>query len=239
MVQNPVQKTFQSSGPRPSTVSVNNRTRPAVAGVRPAPSGVRPTPNTVRPTISSAPQGNNRNNASPDNQNMVYINDKIKAFEVVVITEDGENLGKMKRFDALALAQEQWLDLVQLSYNPIEKVCTAKITDFGKYMYEKKKTTKEKKKTANKGMKQMKFAYGIWNNDLLLKIKKMKEMLDEGYVVRVFAQLRGRENIYKDKIIEKLIFVQEELKDIAKTQSPLPKQDKNTFSFIFMGLSKK
>ena len=67
----------------------------------------------------------------------------------------------------------------------------------------------------------------------------MKEMLDEGYVVRVFAQLRGRENIYKDKIIEKLIFVQEELKDIAKTQSPLPKQDKNTFSFIFMSQSKK
>jgi len=64
-----------------------------------------------------------------------------------------------------------------LSYNPIDKVCTAKITDFGKYLYEKKKTTKEKKKTVNKGMKQMKFAYGIGTNDLLLKIKKIRELL--------------------------------------------------------------
>lgn len=85
----------------------------------------------------------------------------------------------------------------------------------------------------------MKFAYGIGTNDLLLKIKKIKEMLEEGYVVRVFAQLRGRENIYKEKIIEKLMFVQDELKEIAKSQSPHPKQDKNTYSLIFMALSKK
>lgn len=226
MVQIPIKKTSQSSGPRPVTAPVKN--------------GIRPTQSSIRPAQASTSQGNNRRSSLWfDNQNTIYINDKIKAFEVVVITEDGENLGKMKRFDALALAQEQWLDLVQLSYNPIEKVCTAKITDFGKYMYEKKKTTKEKKKSANKGMKQMKFAYGIWTNDLLLKIKKIKEMLDDWYVVRVFAQLRWRENIYKDKIIEKLMFVQEELKDVAKAQSPQPKQDKNTFSFIFMGQSKK
>ena len=127
----------------------------------------------------------------------------------------------------------------RLSYNPIDKVCTAKITDFGRYMYDKKKTTKEKKKSANKWMKQIKFAYGIWTNDLLLKVKKTKEMLDEGYTVRIFVQLKWRENIYKDKIIEKLLFVQEQLKDVAKSQSPLPKQDKNTYSFVFMGLSKK
>jgi translation initiation factor IF-3 len=42
------------------------------------------------------------------------------------------------------------LDLVQLSYNPVDKVCTAKITDFGKYLYDKKKVVKEKKKTINK-----------------------------------------------------------------------------------------
>ena len=88
-------------------------------------------------------------------------------------------------------------------------------------------------------MKQIKFAYGIWTNDLLLKVKKTKEMLDEGYTVRIFVQLKWRENIYKDKIIEKLLFVQEQLKDVAKSQSPLPKQDKNTYSFVFMGLSKK
>lgn len=223
MVQLPPQKTSQFVGSRPATGSVNN--------------GVRPSQSSVSQNSTITKRETKTQNSDP--QNVVYINDKIKAFEVIVITDDGENLGKMKRFDALALAQEQWLDLVQLSYNPIDKVCTAKITDFGRYMYDKKKTTKEKKKSANKWMKQIKFAYGIWTNDLLLKVKKTKEMLDEGYTVRIFVQLKWRENIYKDKIIEKLLFVQEQLKDVAKSQSPLPKQDKNTYSFVFMGLSKK
>ena len=197
----------------------------------------------VRPTVSSSVSRPSTKptvrTASPDQQNIVYINDKIKAFEVIVITEDGENLWQMKRSEALLLAESQWLDLVQLSYNPIDKVCTAKITDFGKYLYEKKKTTKEKKKTVNKWMKQMKFAYGIWTNDLLLKIKKIKELLADWYTMRVFVQLKWRENIYKDKIIEKFMFIQENLSDCAKSQTPQPKQDKNTYSFLFTSILKK
>lgn len=200
--------------------------------------GVRPTntSSVSRPTSSSKPTPRT---ASPDQQNIVYINDKIKAFEVIVISEEGENLWQMKRSEALLLAESQWLDLVQLSYNPIDKVCTAKITDFGKYLYEKKKTTKEKKKTINKWMKQMKFAYGIWTNDLLLKIKKIRELLADGYTMRVFVQLKWRENIYKDKIIEKFMFIQEALSDCAKSQTPQPKQDKNTYSFLFTSILKK
>ena len=220
MVQTPSQNS------RPAPTRVATWTWNVVRTVSPS----RPTPQTRTPVTKTS---------SPDPQNLVYINDKIKAFEVIVISEEGENLGKMKRFDALALAESQWLDLVQLSYNPIDKVCTAKITDFGKYMYEKKKVSKEKKKTINKWMKQMKFAYAIGTNDLLLKIKKIKELLDEWYTMRVFVQLKGRENIYKDKVIEKFMFIQDQLKDHAKSQTPQPKQDKNTYSFVFTSLNKK
>lgn len=87
MVQNPPQHSSQPTSVRPNTGS-------GVAGIRP-PQAVNNTNN------------NRRDVKSSDQQNVVYINDKIKAFEVIVITEDGENLGKMKRFDALALAQEQ------------------------------------------------------------------------------------------------------------------------------------
>lgn len=220
MVQTPSQNS------RPAPTRVATWTWNAVRPVSPS----RPTPQTRTPVTKTS---------SPDPQNLVYINDKIKAFEVIVISEEWENLGKMKRFDALALAESQWLDLVQLSYNPVDKVCTAKITDFGKYMYEKKKVSKEKKKTINKWMKQMKFAYAIGTNDLLLKIKKIKELLDEWYTMRVFVQLKGRENIYKDKVIEKFMFIQDQLKDVAKSQTPQPKQDKNTYSFVFTSLNKK
>ena len=178
-------------------------------------------------------------NKSDNQQWVLYINDKIKAFEVIVIDEEWENLGKMSRYDALGLAKEKWLDLVQLSYNPIDKVCTAKITDVWKYLYEKKKVNKEKKKTANKWMKQMKFAYGIWDNDLQLKITKVKEMLDDGYTVRVFVQLKWRENIYKAKVIDKLHLVQKELESCARSQSPEPKQDKNTYSYMFLPIKSK
>ena len=186
----------------------------------------------------SAPRTDSNSWEKRNDQSVLYVNDKIKAFEVIVIDEEGENLGKMSRYDALGLAKEKWLDLVQLSYNPIDKVCTAKITDVGKYLYEKKKVNKEKKKTANKWMKQMKFAYGIGDNDLNLKIVKVKEMLDEGYTVRVFVQLKWRENIYKEKVIDKLHFVQKELAVVARSQSPEPKQDKNTYSYMFLPIKK-
>lgn len=147
MVQTSPQFSSQTTGSRPSSAGSTGVRPSTSAGARPnTTTGVRPVSAGVRPT--QPPR--KRDEGRADHQAMVYINDKIKAFEVIVITEDGENLGKMKRFDALALAQEQGMDLVQMSYNPVDKVSTAKITDFGKYMYEKKKTTKEKKKSVNK-----------------------------------------------------------------------------------------
>ena len=91
MVQLPPQKTSQFVGSRPVTGSVNN--------------GVRPSQSSVSQNSIITKRETKTQNSDP--QNVVYINDKIKAFEVIVITDDGENLGKMKRFDALALAQEQ------------------------------------------------------------------------------------------------------------------------------------
>ena len=195
---------------------------------------VRAAPSVVK--VSWTKQSLSKKRSSQDS--ILYVNDKIKAFEVIVVTEDWENLGKMSRYNALSLAKEQWLDLVQLSYNPIDKVCTARITDVGKYLYEKKKVAKEKKKTANKGMKQMKFSYSIADNDLDLKISKVKEMLDIGYTVRVFVQLKWRENIYKWKAVDKLHYVQKALDGYARSQSPEPKQDKNTFSYMFNSVKK-
>ena len=71
-----------------------------------------------------------------------------------------------------------------------------------------------------------------------LGIKSLKEMLDEGYTVRVFVQLKWRENIYKEKVIDKLHFVQKELAVVARSQSPEPKQDKNTYSYMFLPIKK-
>lgn len=67
-----------------------------------------------------------------------------------------------------------------MAYNPVEMVCTAKMVDYGKYMYNKQKEEREKKKTQKaKGMKEIKFGYTIGDNDLQLKIKKTQEFLGE------------------------------------------------------------
>jgi len=157
----------------------------------------------------------------------------IKAPRIVIVDEEGQNLGTFARDDALRMAGEQGLDLVQIAYNPVEMVCTAKMVDYGKYMYNKQKEDKEKKKTQSqksRGMKEVKFGYTIGENDLQLKIKKSQEFLDEGYSVRFAVKLKGRERIYADKVAEKLRLVEDSLKDISRSQGV--KDENNGFSMI-------
>jgi len=151
-------------------------------------------------------------------QRRVFKNDEIKAFKVLVMTQEWEKVGIFPRDRALAMASEQGMDLVQIWYNPEEKIATAKIVDFGKYMYEKKKWDSEKKKQQKqKWQKEMKFGYNIGDNDLSLKIKKTKEFLAEWYTVKLMVVLRWREKIYKDIVRTKLEFAEQELADAAKS----------------------
>lgn len=88
----------------------------------------------------------------------MFKNQDIKAFKILVVAEDGEQLGIMPRAKALELAEEQGFDLVQMSYDAQQQLCTAKLVDYGKYMYDKKKTEQEKKKkNKTKEQKELKF----------------------------------------------------------------------------------
>jgi translation initiation factor IF-3 len=77
---------------------------------------------------------------------MTYINEMIKAPKVMLVDETGEQLGTFSRDEALRRASSLGMDLVQLAYNPVDMICTAKIVDYGKYMYVKSKDDREKKK---------------------------------------------------------------------------------------------
>jgi len=143
----------------------------------------------------------------------------IKAPRIVIVDETGQNVGSFSRDEALRMASEQGLDLVQIAYNPVDMVCTAKMVDYGKYMYNKQKEEKDKKKTQkSKGMKEVKFGYTIGENDLQLKIKKSLEFLEDSYSVRYAVRLKGREKIYGSKVIEKLHYIEECLKDHSRSQ---------------------
>ncbi len=155
---------------------------------------------------------------SNQDREKVYVNEAIKAFNVLLLDENWEKLGVVSRNEALQKAQEAWLDLVQVWYNWKDKISICKIIDYWKYQYQLKKKEKEKKKNQkSKWLKEIKLSYGIEENDLKLKIEKAKELLQKGYWVRFILRLRWRENIFKEQSKEKLQYVVEQLKDYWKS----------------------
>lgn len=135
----------------------------------------------------------------------------------------------MPRLKALEMAQEQNVDLVQLSYNMDEQISTAKLVDYGKFMYSKKKTEQEKKKHQNaKEQKELKFGYTIGDNDLDLKIKKAMEFLKNWHIVRISVVLKWREKVYKKLALQKVKHVEMSLEQVSKSQSI--KEEQNGYS---------
>lgn len=133
-------------------------------------------------------------------QEQHMINDRIRAPKLQVITDNGENLGVIDRFKALALAKEASLDLVLLSESGSEGAPVAKIMDFGKLLYERKKKKNEAKKHQKViQIKEIKFRPKIGDHDFQTKINQAVQFLQEGKRVKCTIAFRGRENITKDE----------------------------------------
>lgn len=125
------------------------------------------------------------------------INGQIKANELRVIGQSGEQLGIMSRSDALAAAEEAGLDLVEISPNADPPV--AKIIDWGKYQYQKmKEAQKNRRSNKQSELKQMRFGLKIGQGDLDIKLRKVREFLAEGHKVRIQVFYRGREMAHKE-----------------------------------------
>lgn len=135
------------------------------------------------------------------------LNGAIRAANLRVIDEDGSQLGVLSRNEALELAQEKGLDLVEVSPNADPPVC--KIVDWGKYNYQKtKQLQKSKQNTKALEVKQMRFGLKISEHDLGVKLRKVTGFLEAGHKVKLTVFFRGRENAHKElgfKLAEKVI----------------------------------
>jgi translation initiation factor IF-3 len=139
----------------------------------------------------------------------VRINHQIKAPEVRVITDSGENLGVMTAGEALKKAQEAGLDLIEISPNTVPPI--AKITDYGRFQYDEKKKLKgSKAKIQNVEIKSIQVKIATDEHDLAMKAAKASEWLKEGNRVRLNLFLSGRAK-YLDKK-----FLQERMERILK-----------------------
>jgi translation initiation factor IF-3 len=116
---------------------------------------------------------------------------------VRVIGADGEQLGVMSSRDAQLVARDAGVDLVEISAGANPPV--VKVIDWGKYQYQKmKELSKAKKKSKPSELKQMRLGLKIGTNDLNIKIRKIKEFLDEGHRVKIMIVFRGREMAHKE-----------------------------------------
>ena len=120
------------------------------------------------------------------------INRQIRAREIFVIDEEGNQKGVMNLFDALELAEQSNLDLVEVSPNANPPVC--KILDYGKYRYEQEKRSREAKKNQTVvKLKEIRMQPKIERHDMEFKTKAIAEFLGEGNKVKVSVRFRGRE----------------------------------------------
>ncbi|MBQ3445772.1 translation initiation factor IF-3 [Candidatus Saccharibacteria bacterium] len=134
-----------------------------------------------------------------NNSSRTRINGEIRYPEVRVIGSSGEQLGIMSSRDAQLLAKQQGVDLVEIAANANPPV--VKIIDWGKFQYQKmKEEAKNRKKAREKQseLKQMKIGLKISENDLNIKVRKMRGFLDDGDRVKVMIVFRGREMAHKE-----------------------------------------
>lgn len=144
-------------------------------------------------------------------------NYQIKASEVRVINDKGEMVGVMPLGEALKLAQEQEIDLVEVA--PLAKPPVTKLIDYSKFLYQlKKKKQEEKKGTKKSETKQIRFGPFIGEHDLDIKIKRAKEFLTEGDKVKFSVRFTGRQMGHQDIGKGKLLMVIEKLGELAKVE---------------------
>ena len=124
-------------------------------------------------------------------------NKQITARRVLVIDEEGEKLGEMATRDALTMAQERGLDLIEVAPNARPPVC--RFADYGKILYEKKKKSAKAKKNATIiTVKEVKFTPSTGDHDFNTKLKQVQKFLEKGDKVKVTIRFRGREMAHKD-----------------------------------------
>lgn len=145
------------------------------------------------------------------------INEKIKANRILLISENGERLGEFLRKDAIAIALDKGLDLVQMS-DSIIPVC--KIMDYGKFSYDqKKKNKKSRTNSSSSKTKELRLKISTEENDVKTIIRKAEKFLLSGNKVKITVQFRGREAAHKNLVIDKCYNIFERLKNNSEIES--------------------
>ena len=138
--------------------------------------------------------------------------------EVQLIDDTGNNRGIVAFFDALEIAEEAGLDLVEIVPNATPPVC--KILDYGKFRFlEQKKAAEARKKQKVVEIKEIKLRPGIDNHDYETKMKAVRRFFEEGDKVKITLRFRGREMAHQDLGMKLLERVRTEMAEVSKVEA--------------------
>lgn len=171
------------------------------------------------------------NNAPVREADGPRINREIKAKEVRLINYNGKNLGVVSIQEALKIAQEVGLDLIEISPQVNPPVC--KVLDYGKYKYEMQKKKNEAKKNQKVvSIKELKLRPMIETHDYEVKLKQAKKFLSQGDKVKFTMRYKGREMSANDmgkEILNKLL---EDLEGLCKVDASPKTEGKQMFMIV-------
>ena len=169
----------------------------------------------------------------------LFINEQIRAKEVMVIGPKGEQLGVKKLADALTLSNYAGFDLVLINPKGNPPVC--KIMDYNKFKYENKKRAKEnikKQRSANLELKEYRLSVSIDVHDFDTRVRNSKKYLEKGHRVKASIRFRGREMAHTDLGRNVLIRFADALKEVADVEQK-PILDGRNMTMILMPKKEK
>lgn len=149
------------------------------------------------------------------------VNGGIKADSVRLIDDADNQLGVVSREDALSKAREAGLDLVEVAPTSEPPVC--KIMDYGKWVYEQKRRTRESHKKTQKHvatLKEIRLRPETDKHDLEIKVSHAREFLEKGHKVQFSLLFKGRQMLHKEQGFDVLGSISESLQDLAKVDRP-------------------
>ena len=158
-------------------------------------------------------------------------NNRISSPEVQVIGSDGENLGVLNTNEAISMAKNQGLDLIEIAANANPPVC--KIMDMGKFKYDaQKKANLAKKKQKIVSLKEIKMRPVTETHDYEFKVKNAKKFISKGDKVKFTIRFKGREFQNHDQAKDLMGRIKEDMLSVSKIEQE-PKLEGRQYSMIF------
>lgn len=192
-------------------------------------------PSFPRPRPKPTGRGGFFNNQSKDEHR---INERIRVPQVRLIDQHGNQVGVVATQQALQMARDAGLDLMEVSPNSQPPVC--KITDYGKFKYEKKKKEHEaKKKQTVIKVKEIQLRPQTDEHDLDYKFRNVQQFLEDGDKAKITIMFRGREVAYVDQGHKIMARLMEQVKDLAIVEAPPKLEGKKLIMILAPAPQKK